>query len=149
MLKANIAWLAPIAIRHEGMQKQSDIKALVRSINDDPDRLHLDYTPSVFRLIQEGLLGATAVLNLLDSPEFLTRKRAQRVLEGVIKKENGWLPGRGYKDPDGEARTAAVLNANGSYQADAPVKKRKQAIDKWRFWLRSQAPRRRNRRKEL
>jgi hypothetical protein len=115
-----------------------NIETLVQTINDNPDPLHVDVTPSVLQLIKKGLPAARAVLDLLDAPELLARRRAQRVLEGVVMYRHGWVAGRGYTDPDGQQKTQDLLAANGNYQADAAPEARKQAIEKWRGWLKSQ-----------
>lgn len=116
----------------------TEIENLVRTINDDPDPLHTDVTPSVLGLIEQGLPGARAVVDLLDAPELLTRRRAQRVLEGVVMRRHGWVAGRGYTDPDGERRTRDLLSDNGDYQADAAPEARRRAAERWRRWLESQ-----------
>src|SRR5215472_1570923 len=94
-----------------------DIQQLVRVINEDPDELHGDFTPAVLKLMTKGLPAAIAVLPLLNSPDSSTRARAYRVLEGVIKIRNGWVPGQGYKDREGQDRTESTLAANGNYNA--------------------------------
>ena len=115
-----------------------DIERFIQTIDDDPDPLHTDVTPSVLKLIKKGLSGMAAVLNLLNSSDFLTRKRAQRVLEGVVMQRHGWISGRGYTTSDGQERTQALLAANGNYQADAAPEIRRASIEKWRHWLESQ-----------
>jgi hypothetical protein len=115
-----------------------NLEALVQTIDANPDPLHVDVTPSVLQLIELGLQGAQAVLDLLDAPAFLTRKRAQRVLEGIVMRRHGWVPGQGYQDPQGQEETQAVLHANGDYRADAAPEERRSAIDKWRRWLEAQ-----------
>lgn len=116
----------------------TDIEDLVRTIDDDPDPLHTDFTPSVLALIEKGLPGARAVLDLLDAPELPTRRRAQRVLEGVVMRRHGWAAGRGYADPGGERRTEELLKENGDYQADAAPEARRRAAERWRRWLESE-----------
>lgn len=116
-----------------------EIESLVRTINDNADRLHLDSTPSVQRLIDLGLPAAKAILDLLDAPELQTRMRAQRVLEGVVMRHHGWKEGQGYPDDKGQEKTKALLQANLNYQADAPPAERKKAIEEWRRWLEAQS----------
>lgn len=120
----------------EDIEQSDEIKQLIETIDDNPDRLHVDITPSVLRLSELGLSAARAVLELLDAPDFWTRRRAQRVLEGVVMRHHGWVPGRGYPDPhEGQEQTQALLEANGNYQADAPQEARRDAIERWRRWL--------------
>lgn len=116
-----------------------EIKALVDTIDENPDLLHLDVTPSVLKLVQQGLPAAQAVLDLLDAPELLTRKRARRVLEGVIGQRFGWSAGHGFPDHDKQEEFHRLLKANGDYQAELPANERKESIEKWRRWLESQS----------
>lgn len=118
--------------------EETEINSLIQTIDVGEDELHADFTPSVLKLIEKGLPGARAVLGLLDAPEFLTRKRVQRVLEGIVMRRHGWRPGQGYPDFESQERTQALLQANGNYQADASPRSRKKAIEKWRRWLEAQ-----------
>jgi hypothetical protein len=70
-----------------------DITKLVQSIDDNPDPLHADDTPSVHRLIEKGLPSVSPVLMLMMSESQHTRMRAQRVLEGVTVKQFGFVAG--------------------------------------------------------
>ena len=116
-----------------------DIRQLLRAIDDEPDKLHGDFTPAVLKLMTKGLAAAKAVLPLLNSEDSASRARAYRVLEGVIKIRNGWIPGRGYKDREGQDRTQATLAANGNYHAQMEEPQRLASIEKWRRWLESSA----------
>jgi hypothetical protein len=116
---------------------QSDISSLVRTLDADPEPLHSDFTPSVQRLIELGLPGAAAVVDLFDAPESTTRLHAQRVVEGVVMRRNGWLPNRGYPDRGAEQKTKELLKANGSYRYDAPPAKRVAATKRWRAWVKA------------
>jgi Fe-S-cluster containining protein len=97
-----------------------------------------DITPEEAALIESGLPGIRAVINLLNAPELVTRKHAQRVLEGAVMRLHGWVPGQGYTDPSGEGKTQDLLRANGSYQANATREERALALDKWSLWLEAQ-----------
>lgn len=117
----------------------NDIEKLIRTIDENPDPLHSDFTSSVLRLIELGPPAAKAVLDLLDAPEFLTRKHAQRVLEGVVMRLHGWVPGRGYPDAQsGQKKTHDLLKANGNYDPNSSSSDRRKAIEKWRQWLQMQ-----------
>jgi len=116
-----------------------DIQQLLRTIDDQPDKLHGDFTPSVLKLMTLGLAAAKAVLPLLNSQDSGSRARAYRVMEGVIKIRNGWVPGQGYKEREGQERTQAILAANGNYNAQMEEPQRVAAIEKWRRWLESSA----------
>lgn len=120
-------------------EKSNDIEKLIRTIDENPDPLHGDFTPSVLKLSELGIPGAKAVLDLLDAPEFLTRKHAQRVLEGVVMRLHGWVPGRGYPDAhSGQKKTQDLLKANGNYDPNSSSSDRRKAIEKWRQWLEMQ-----------
>jgi hypothetical protein len=114
---------------------QDEIQELLRTFNDNASRLHGDFTPSVRRLTELGLPAIAATLHLLDDPNMMTRKRAQRVLDGVIMYRHGWEAGHGYSDPEQQGKVLALMKANGGYDAMAAPEERQQAIAKWRAWL--------------
>jgi hypothetical protein len=117
-------------------KKHPDIHALVQAINDNPDMLHLDYTPSVHQLSEYGLEAVQAILPLLNSKDEWERRRAERVLEGVIYRLNGWKPGVGFPDnSNGEQKVGELLQLNGNYQANASEETRQSSINKWELWL--------------
>jgi hypothetical protein len=112
---------------------------LVREIDENPDPLHVDVTPAVLQMTELGLPAAKAVLELLDAPEWPTRIRAQRVIEGVVMRRYGWQPGHGYPNPhEGQKKVADVLSSNGSYDAKSSSEHRREAIVKWRQWIESE-----------
>jgi hypothetical protein len=113
----------------------NDIPRWVSAINDDPDLLHTDYTPAVHRLSECGLTAAQAILPLLNSTNEQERLRAQRVLEGVIKRRFGWQSGQGFTNYEVEQNYIALMQLNGNYQADAPEARRLDAIKSWNHWL--------------
>lgn len=115
--------------------KCNDIPLWVSTINDDPDLLHADYTPAVHRLAECGLAALRAILPLLNSTHEIERVRAQRVLEGIIKRRYGWHPGQGFTNYEAEQHYNALMQLNGNYQANAPETWRLQAIEKWNQWL--------------
>ena len=112
-----------------------EIPRWVAAINDNPDSLHPDYTPAVHKLSGCGLAAAMAILPLLSSLKEPERLRAQRILEGVIKRRFGWKPAKGFPNYEAEQSYEAMLLLNGNYQATASEENRRQAIDKWNHWL--------------
>lgn len=112
-----------------------EIQDLLATFDDNPSRRHGDFTPAVQRLTELGLPAIAATLHLLDHPNMLTRKRAQRVLDGVIMYQHGWEAGHGYPDPEQEKKVHALMATNGNYNAMAAPEDRQQAIEKWRVWL--------------
>jgi predicted RNase H-like nuclease len=119
---------------------RATVSTWLRTFDEGADELHVDITPSVLALIDHGLAGAEAVLDRLNAPDRLTRKRAQRVMDGAIAKHFGWVSGTGYPTPDAEHRAQAVMAANG-YDADAPESERVAAIARWRQWLAAESAR--------
>src|SRR5829696_5692123 len=105
----------------------------VRALDERPDPLHVDITPAVLALIELGLPGIDAVLGRLNAPERLTRKRAQRVLDGGLARHLGWESSVGYPTPEAARHAQAILDANG-YDADAAEPERLAAVARWREW---------------
>ena len=117
-------------------KSKENILELINKINDDPDVLHLDYTPAVHQLSTYGIDAAKAVLPLLDSEDIWERYRAQRVIEGVVQRIYGWQPGQGYpKASDGEEKIKKLFLQLGNYQANSSTENRKASIQKWDKWL--------------
>jgi hypothetical protein len=115
------------------------ISQLIKTINQNPDMLHLDFTPSVHKLSEYGLNAVTAILPLLDSESFWERFRAQRVLEGVIQRRYGWKSGQGYPPgSNGEEKVRVLLHEMGNYHADTSKEVRAISINKWKNWLQTQ-----------
>jgi hypothetical protein len=110
------------------------IDAWLRAFDEQPDPLHVDITPSVLALIELGLPGIDAVLDRLNAPARLTRKRAQRVLDGALARHLGWVSSVGYPTPEAAQRARAIADAN-AYDADAAEPVRLAAIARWRGWL--------------
>jgi len=57
------------------------LAACLKTLNDAPDALHLDVTPSVRALARMGLPAAAALRDLLTDPDENTRLHAERALE--------------------------------------------------------------------
>jgi len=112
------------------------LAACLRTLNDAPDELHLDVTPSVRAVAEMGLPAVPALLDLLSSPQDETRLHAQRALEGIIARRHGFRPGEGFPDPGSEQAARAAWLANGDYDFQAPAGRRVAAVDHWREWLR-------------
>lgn len=104
------------------------------AFDEKADPLHADITPSVLALIELGLPGVEAVLDRLNAPARLTRKRAQRVIDGALARHLGWVSSVGFPTPESAERARAITEANG-YDADANEPSRLAAIARWRDWL--------------
>lgn len=114
---------------------ERELAALIATLDEKPDELHVDITPSVLKLITFGLRGAAAALDSLNAPRLETRLRAQRVLEGGVGAHMGWKAGQGFPDKTTEQEFHDLVTNNGNYSARAPEQERKEAIRKWREWL--------------
>ena len=110
------------------MTQSRDIAALLRSFDENYDPLHVDITPSVLKMIDLGLDGAEAVLELLNSNHPLSRRRARRVVEGVAFRHYG---------AGAETRARRAIAENG-YDPDAAEPERRAAMERWRRWLEQQ-----------
>src|SRR5919198_6603025 len=85
---------AAVALAELGEPEALD--ALIRTIDDAPDPLHLDMTPSVRALGAYGRDAFPPLLDLLDAPEELTRLHAQRALELAVYRRHGFVAGQGF-----------------------------------------------------
>lgn len=113
----------------------STIDSLVATIDDNYDPLHTDYTPSVHRLSEMGIPAIEAVLPLLDNTDEFIRMHAQRVVEGVINRMNGFVPGQGYTTKEGEEKVSFILNSIKYNYADTVLENRHRSIERLRNWL--------------
>jgi hypothetical protein len=114
------------------------LEACLATINDAPDMLHFDMTPSVQSLISLGLPGLAAVQPLLNAEEPLTRRRAQTVFEQVTRAElERRIDARPLSNRVQDA-WQALWQQNGDYRWDAPQASREAAAELWGRWLKEQ-----------
>jgi HEAT repeat protein len=114
------------------------VDACLATINDAPDPLHFDVTPSVHALSLMGMRVLPRLLPLLSAADARTRQRAQRILERVTFDEiSKTLKPRPLSDV---ARIAwnNLWEANGSYRWDGSEDQRKTATSLWAAWLEKQ-----------
>ena len=107
------------------------LAACVATIDDAPDMLHYDITPSVRALTEMGVPALRAVLPLLDSEDERTRQHAQKVFEQVTF-------GRVTRELDppplsnlAREEWAKLRESNGSYRWDGPREQRRVAVGLW------------------
>ncbi|MCB1037503.1 MAG: hypothetical protein KDD47_26970 [Acidobacteria bacterium] len=112
-----------------------EVARLVAALDEAPDKLHSDVTPSVRRLIEIGEPTLDAVLDQMLSESEPTRLRAQRVLEGVTMGPFGFVPGKGWPDPKDEERFRAFWRSLGDLDWKADRRRREEAVALWRRWL--------------
>ena len=112
------------------------IDSLIDRIDVDADILHSDYTQSVFELSELGIPAMEAVLPLLNSDNSDTRLHAQRVLEGVVSRMYGYIPGLGSShNPEGEETARNIIESMGYDWQDATLEHREEAIANWKNWI--------------
>lgn len=117
------------------VNSEDAIDALVATIDDAPDPLHSDVTPSATSLATLGRRALPAVLRLLESPHERTRQRAQRVLAQITFEE---IERRVRPRPLADAARVTWRDLwvrNGSYRWDAADADRHASVQRWRTWL--------------
>jgi hypothetical protein len=111
------------------------LPACLSTIDDNPDELHLDLTPSVHALGEMGIEAMAPLLELMSSGERDRRMHAQRAFEMIVARRFGFRPGQGFPDVDAEKAARRIWTENGSYDFAANVRGRKASIVLWRRWL--------------
>ena len=111
------------------------VAELLKRIDEAPDELHVDLTPAANELVTIGRPALPGLLNLMASSNEETRLHAQRAFEGILMVEMGFVPGRGFSNPDGEDRFRALWAGQGSYDWNADEDARERSLAAWRAWL--------------
>lgn len=111
------------------------LSACLRTIDDNPDLLHLDLTPSVHALGDMGLAAVGPLLDLMLRGERDTRMHAQRALELIVARRSGFRPGQGFPDAKAERAARKVWTDNGGYDFSADSADRDASVVLWRRWL--------------
>lgn len=134
-----LAVLLIIAMGHTARAQPAPaptLAELVRTIDDDPDILHGDYTPAVWALCGRGLDGAEAILPLLEAPSDTTRMHAGTVLACAVARYFRVRPGQGDTAEAGDDRRfAQAWKATGGYDRAAPLVARHAAVLRWQRWI--------------
>ena len=111
------------------------LEACLMTLNDAPDMLHYDLTPSVLALSEMGIGVLSSIIPLLRAKNERTRQHAQGVLERITFKEIS----RSISSPPSSIRAKSTWKTlwqkNGSYRWDAPHEQRQKAIKCWEQWL--------------
>lgn len=107
----------------------------MQRIDVDPDKLHKDYTPAVHRLIEIGEPALNAVLELMAAEDELTRLRAQRVIEGVTMRMNGFDSAQGWSSRQQSDEWRRLWSLLGSLDYKAPLESRVESVKRWKEWL--------------
>jgi len=111
------------------------LAACLGTIDDNPDELHLDLTPSVHALGEMGIEAIAPLLDLMSSGERDTRMHAQRALEIIVARRFGFRPGQGFPDENAGSAAGRVWADNGGYDFSAKAEDRNASIVIWRRWL--------------
>jgi HEAT repeat protein len=111
------------------------LDALLATLNDGADALHIDMTPSVQSLGEMGLAAAMRLLDNLTADDMTTRLHAQRALEIIVNKRYGFQPGRGFPDPAAEGQAASAWRDHGDYDYTAGGTARERAASRLRAWF--------------
>jgi hypothetical protein len=112
---------------------------LLAAIDDDPDKLHADYTPAVWALSHLGWEVAPRLLDLMLADSAETRMHAARALELIVDRAYGFVAGQGFPGQDAEEQARVLWMANGGYRYDTDASTRAEAVRLWRRWLASRA----------
>jgi HEAT repeat protein len=115
---------------------EDGLQACLRTIDDAPDMLHFEVTPSVRALTKIGLPALSYVLPLLDAGNESTRRHAQKILEQVsfneIERE---IKAASDTAATTDARWRDVWESNGAYEWNAAADQRRSSIRKWKEWI--------------
>jgi hypothetical protein len=111
------------------------LEACLATIDDSPDMLHYETTPSVAALSEMGIGVLSSTMPLLSAKNERTRQHAQTVLERVTFKEIS----RSHPSRPSSSKAKSIWKAlwekNGPYRWDAPEDQRQSAIKRWQKWL--------------
>jgi HEAT repeat protein len=113
----------------------SAMAASLQTLNDAPDELHLDRTPSVAALGDMGLKPVGRLLDLLMNRDERTRLRSQRALERILARRHGLRRRQGVPSEADEEAMRAEWRANGDYDFRATEEARSASVARWRRWL--------------
>ena len=111
------------------------LDACLATINDSPDMLHYDLTPSVRALSEMGIGVLSSIIPLLGAENKRTRQHAQGVLERVTFKEITKLHESPAPSTKAKSAWKTLWEKNGPYRWDAPEDQRETAINRWQRWL--------------
>ena len=117
-----------------GIGHPQALPAAIQTINDAPDQLHLDLTPSVFALSNMGISAASELITLLTSADQTTRLHAQRALEMIMAQRHGFVIGKGFPTTEAAEQAAAEWKKNGDYDYAVEPAASAAAVEKLRLW---------------
>jgi hypothetical protein len=119
-------------------QAKDRVEELIARLDEKPNPSHADYPPAVVELSRLGLPSLKyGVLDLLLSPDYLTRKRADAVLAEVTSVQLG-ISLAGSSNPERVEAWKDLWGKNGSYDPAGSEASRRASYKKWRRWLEDQ-----------
>jgi hypothetical protein len=118
-----------------GGRPEGEVDRLVRTINDNPNKLHSQYTPSVEGLISIGAPAIPRLLDLMETGDYMTRMRAEAALERITMEAYGFVPGRGWSRPTGQDEWGYLWESLGSLDYKACEEMRRHSVALWRRWF--------------
>jgi hypothetical protein len=121
------------------IEMKHQIKQLIQDINNNPDKLHNDYTPSVHKLIKIGEPALEQTVKLMLSTSEDTRLRAQRVIEGVTMEMHGFRFGHGWDNDEDRIEWLKLWASLGNLSYDASSELRSKSVGKWMQWLKKRS----------
>ena len=125
--------LGAVGLNHLGAPDA--VAACCATIDDSPDPLHADMTPSIQALADRGMPVLPHIIPLLEAQDPRTRQHAQKVLELVSFQEvlNATTPP--VRTEKARAEWARLWASNESYRWDGTEDQRRSALACWRSWL--------------
>jgi len=113
------------------------LEACLKTLDDAASPAHADVTPAVFGLIEIGPGALPGVLAKLRDSSEMTRLHAQRVVEGITRRQFGF---DGLSWPAGAYERWAQWWANVGYSYDAPAEQRAAALARMDITLSTPGP---------
>jgi hypothetical protein len=119
----------------------ADVRRYTRTIDNNPDILHGEVTPSGSRLIDIGQPALEETLSLMSSASEATRLRAAFVIYEITRRMYGKDPRLGWVSKEDEIAWRQRVVSLGDLAYDAPSGTIARRLDAWRKWIRAGCPR--------
>jgi hypothetical protein len=120
-------------------QETVKVTELIRRIDENPDRLHIESTPAVHELIDIGPAAIEPVLGLMLDDLEVRRQRGQRVLQEILVRMYGYEPGIQWANTPNQRKYLAKWESLG-LEYDTELSARRKGVEKWKHWLGNGAP---------
>ena len=122
------------------MTQSPRLRDLIKTIDDDVNINHIEFTPSVHELIDMGSEVYPAMLDLMRDPGSLTRLHAKTVLYYSVAGLFGYNLSSGWATPSGEARFFGFWVKLGNLRHDGSERDRERSIVLWKKWIDQKMP---------